>query len=226
MQRFPSCMTQAFTSALLYAALLAALGSLIAGHQGPPRRNPGVWLTTYAALLLPLSLLGVFEVRNGFTLAFPAVLLALVWCGAALGVGRVQPDRVGLRGLIGISLARIPVEWMLHRLYEEGSVPEAMTWSGTNLDILSGLGAFILFLYTFREKFPYTALRVWNILGLLLLANVVGTAVLSIPTRFQQLNFDHPNLAVTQYPFVLLPAVIVPAVLYSHLRLLGLGKKG
>lgn len=218
-------MTHAFTSALLFAALTAALGSLLAGHQGPPRRNPGTWLTMYAALLLPLSLLGVFDVRDGFTLLFPAVLLALVWCGFALGAGRTQPDRVGLRGLIGVSLARIPVEWMLHRLYEEGSVPEAMTWSGTNYDILSGIGALALFVCTFREKFPYTALRIWNIAALLLLLNIVATAVLSIPTRFQQLNFDHPNLAVTQYPFVLLPAVIVPAVLYSHLRLLGLGRK-
>lgn len=218
-------MTHAFTSALLYAALVAALGSLIGAHQGPPRRNPGVWLTTYAALLLPLSLLGVFELRNDFTPLFPAVLLALVGCIVALRVGTIKPDRLGVRALIGISVARIPVEWMLHRLYLEGSVPEAMTWSGTNLDILSGLGGLVFFLLSFREKFPYTALKIWNVVALLLLLNIVGTAALSIPTSFQQLNLDHPNLAVTQYPFALLPTVIVPAVLYSHLRLLGLGRK-
>jgi hypothetical protein len=57
----------------------------------------------------------------------------------------------------------------------------------------------------------------WNLLCLGLLINIVTLAVLSAPFPFQQLAFDQPNIAVLFFPFIWLPAFVVPAVLFAHL---------
>ncbi|MFY8109282.1 MAG: hypothetical protein ACOVO9_09830, partial [Bacteroidia bacterium] len=49
------------------------------------------------------------------------------------------------------------------------------------------------------------------------LANIVITAVLSAPTPFQVLSFEQANMGVFKFPFTLLPGLIVPLVLLSHL---------
>jgi hypothetical protein len=61
------------------------------------------------------------------------------------------------------------------------------------------------------------ALLVWNLICLGLLINIVTIAVITAPFPFQQLAFDQPNIAVLYFPFIWLPACIVPLVLLSHL---------
>jgi hypothetical protein len=52
---------------------------------------------------------------------------------------------------------------------------------------------------------------------LIFLANIVITAVLSAPTPFQVLSFEQANMGVFKFPLTLLPGLIVPLVLLSHL---------
>ncbi len=93
-----------------------------------------------------------------------------------------------------------------------------MTFEGRNFDILSGLTAPIIAWLAFRNgKTNPPLLIVWNIFALLLLINIVTNAVLSIPAPFQQMAFEQPNRAVLYFPFVCLPALVVPIVLFSHL---------
>jgi len=71
------------------------------------------------------------------------------------------------------------------------------------------------------------ALLIWNFICLALLLNIVFNAILSVPGVFQKFAFDQPNLAILAFPFALLPSVLVPLVLFSHLasiRLILLGK--
>ena len=56
----------------------------------------------------------------------------------------------------------------------------------------------------------------WNVLGFLLLANIVIVAMLSTP-RFRVFGEDRLNVFVTYTPFVWLPAVMVLAALAGHL---------
>jgi hypothetical protein len=56
----------------------------------------------------------------------------------------------------------------------------------------------------------------WNILGLALLVNIVGVAILSTP-RIQLFGPDRLNVWVMYPPFVWLPAVMVLAALAGHL---------
>jgi hypothetical protein len=93
-----------------------------------------------------------------------------------------------------------------------------MTFEGRNFDILSGLTAPIIFWVAFRNgKINRPLLIGWNILCLLLLLNIVTNAFLAFPGPFQQFAFDQPNRGVQFFPFIWLPSIVVPIVLFCHL---------
>jgi len=118
-----------------------------------------------------------------------------------------------------LSIVRIPVELVLYWLYSYKTIPQLMTFEGRNFDIVSGITAIAVFFICFKGKeVVYKKLLLaWNILGLVLLLNIVIHAVLSVPTPIQQFAFDQPNIAILYFPFTWLPCFIVPAVLLSHI---------
>ncbi|MBK9635957.1 MAG: hypothetical protein IPO64_16130 [Bacteroidetes bacterium] len=94
-----------------------------------------------------------------------------------------------------------------------------MTFKGWNFDILMGISAVFLLLYLLltKRKLSRAFILIWNLLGLLLLVNIVIIGILSAPLPIQQLAFDQPNIAVLQFPFIFLPALLVPLVFLSHI---------
>ncbi|WP_227871594.1 hypothetical protein [Flavobacterium kingsejongi] len=132
--------------------------------------------------------------------------------------GKALIDGLDIKTLTYIHTIRIPVELVLLWLCTYRMVPELMTFEGRNFDILSGISAPVIYYLTFRKQKTSTALLlIWNLICLGLLLNIAGNAVLSLPTPFQQFALDQPNIALLQFPFTLLPAVLVPLVLLSHL---------
>ncbi|MEL6637868.1 MAG: hypothetical protein AAFW73_15775 [Bacteroidota bacterium] len=131
------------------------------------------------------------------------------------------PSPLALPWLLAIHTVRVPVELILHQLYLRGDVPRLMTFVGWNYDILVGLSVILILLYYWWQgALPSRRfLLVWNGFGLLFLGIIVSLAVLSIPSPFQQLAFEQANRAVLIFPFTLLPGIIVPLVLLSHLRI-------
>ncbi|MBK9177469.1 MAG: hypothetical protein IPM46_14275 [Flavobacteriales bacterium] len=145
-----------------------------------------------------------------------ALLIAL-----ALPRGRAWLRGLPLFALTAIHALRLPVELVLHDGFEAGLVPQDMTYSGFNFDIVSGLTALAMMAWLRSRRPPgRSVLIVWNCCCLVLLVIVVTTAVLSIPSAVQRINFDQPNVLVTATPWVLLPAVLVPAVLFAHIAAL------
>ncbi|MBA2334244.1 MAG: hypothetical protein H0V90_04835 [Blastocatellia bacterium] len=127
-------------------------------------------------------------------------------------------ERLPLKTLTLLHVIRIPVEIVLLWLFQNGLVPEAMTFEGRNFDILSGITAPIVYWAAFRAGRTNRALlTAWNIFTLLLLLNIVTNAVMALPSPMQQIAFDQPNIAVTYFPFVWLPSIVVPIVLFSHI---------
>jgi hypothetical protein len=127
-------------------------------------------------------------------------------------------ERLPLQTLTYLHVIRIPVELVLLWLYQGGQVPQLMTFEGRNFDILSGLTAPLVAWLAFRHgKVNRPLLLVWNLLALGLLVNIVTHAILSFPFPFQQLAFEQPNRGVLYFPFIWLPAIIVPIVLFCHL---------
>ena len=145
----------------------------------------------------------------------PCVLL-LVGC-VLTPRGRSWMDTMVLRTLTWLHTIRIPVEIVLWLLVERKLLSESMSVGGTNFDILSGLSAPVIAILAFRSgRIDRRLLLVWNIVCTLLLFNVVITAALAIPSPLQQHSFDQPNAALLYFPYNLLPAVVVPLVLFAH----------
>lgn len=145
----------------------------------------------------------------------PLVLILVIFLTAS---GRRFVDSLNLRILTLLHTVRIPVEMVLWALFLYKTVPQAMTFEGRNLDIISGMTAPLVYYIVFVKKWAGPRwLLVWNILCLLLLLNIVVTAIIAAPFPFQQIAFDQPNIAVLYFPFCWLPCYVVPAVLFAHL---------
>ncbi len=148
-------------------------------------------------------------------LVVPAVLTIIIFF--VLRKGRRFIDGFDLDSLTLLHIVRIPVEVVLYLLFVYKAVPQVMTFEGANFDVLSGITAPVI-LYLYRKKsIGRGLLLVWNIVCLLLLLNIVVTAVLSLPLPFQKLGFEQPNVALLYFPYVWLPCCVVPLVLFSHL---------
>jgi hypothetical protein len=149
-------------------------------------------------------------------LLFPA-LLFLVYKFISRK-GRAFIDNLDLSKLTIIHIIRLPVELVLFWLLVHKSIPEAMTFHGRNFDIFSGITAPIVYYLGFVKKvISKNIILTWNFICLALLLNVVSNALLSLPARFQQFDFEQPNIALGFFPFLLLPAFLVPTVLFSML---------
>ena len=181
-------------------------------------------LVVWLLVQMVLGLSGFYLKTNAFpprfpVLGLPAVLL-LVGLLATRG-GRRFIDTLRLDQLTLLHIVRIPVEIVLLWLFLHKAVPQAMTFEGRNLDILSGLTAPVVYYFGFvKNNLSNKVLIVWNLLCLVLLINIVLTAVLAAPSPFQQIAFAQPNIAILYFPFVWLPSVVVPLVLLAHISAL------
>jgi len=150
-----------------------------------------------------------------FLIGLPVVLIVVLFLSKR---GRAFIDSFNTRRLTLIHTTRIPVETVLYFLMLAGLVPSLMTFEGSNYDILSGITAPVVYYLVFiAKKGGRRLLLAWNFLCLGLLINIVTIAILAAQTPFQRLAFDHPNIGVTYFPFIWLPGVVVPIVLFSHL---------
>jgi hypothetical protein len=127
-------------------------------------------------------------------------------------------EQLPLKILTLLSIIRIPVEIVLHWLYQNNTVPQAMTYEGWNFDILSGITAPFVFWLAFRNgKTNRPLLIVWNLVALALLINIVTIAIYYMDTPFHHVPLEQQNRAVLYFPFIWLPTIVVPIVLFAHL---------
>jgi hypothetical protein len=167
------------------------------------------------------SLAGYFKVTDTM---FPRLLLVVVppallmaWLFLARP-GKALMDRMNVDLLTMLHVVRTPIELVLYWSFIDKMVPHEMTFGGGNLDILSGLSApCIYYLGVMRAGMKWQLLVTWNFVCLGLLLNEIFRAVLSAPFFFQTIGIDQPNVLVLQFPFVLLPGIVVPVILCAHL---------
>jgi hypothetical protein len=112
---------------------------------------------------------------------------------------------------------RLPVELVLFGLFLSQMVPELMTFEGRNYDILMGITAPVVGWLYLTRRLSKKGLFAWNIVGLFLVSFILINGILSAELPFQQFGFEQPNRAVSFFPYVLLPATIVPIVVWTHL---------
>lgn len=113
---------------------------------------------------------------------------------------------------------RIPVEIFLWCLFMVQLLPEQLTFEGYNFDILSGILGLVLAILMYRGLRKSTMwLRLYNFLGLALLFTIVLMSILSMPTPFRQFMNEPSNVIMTIFPFIWLPAFLVPFAFGLHL---------
>ncbi len=184
-------------------------------------RSVIIMLFVWLALQSVISLSGFYTVTNGLPPRFVLLLLPPIILISSLFFtkkGMRFINSLDVKTLTLLHTVRILVELTLYGLYLHKAAPKIMTFEGSNFDILCGLTApFVYYFGYIKNILSRRVLITWNIICLLLLANIVVIAILSAPLSFQQFAFDDPNIAVLYFPFVWLPCCIVPIVLLAHL---------
>lgn len=154
----------------------------------------------------------------------PPPFAILVLSIVALGIGMAY-SRFGNRiaaaiplwVLVFVQAFRLPLELAMHGMYTRGIMPVQMTYTGLNFDIVTGAAAIpVAVLCATRHGSSRGIVAAWNVLGLILLINVVTVAILATPA-FRYFGEQSLNVWVTYPPFVWLPAVMVLAAFAGHL---------
>jgi hypothetical protein len=174
-----------------------------------------VWLAATAALahsgflsvwtalpprwpLLPLTALGTF-VLLGQTRTFRRLLAELPpW----------QP--------VALLTYRVGVELAFWRLHAEGLAPVQVTFDGRNFDVLVGLTAPVV---AAGVAFGWLGPRMtiaWNLFGLAMLANAIGTVATSTPGALHLSWPGEPFTAVAAWPVIWIPALLAPIAIFLH----------
>ncbi|MEK7954419.1 hypothetical protein [Luteolibacter soli] len=186
----------AIIATVALAAWLAYVGLI--GHAGVIR-NTDMKLPGVVFLFVPVLLfLAVFVVRT-------------------LGGNLVA---VPLTVLMALQSSRVIVELFIHQLWLDGIVPRMLTYSGANVDIYVGATALIVaWLSSHWERGRQLAV-IWNLLGLLALANVVVRAVLTAPGPLHLIHAEVPNLMIGTFPYMFIPGLFVPLAVVLHVSAL------
>lgn len=120
--------------------------------------------------------------------------------------------------LVYIQSFRVVMEFMLWLMLLNNLIPVQMSFEGLNYDILAGLSAPLIGYYVLSEgKWPRVAALLWNFAGLLLVFNITIISILSAPVPFRQFMNEPANTIVTYFPFVWIPAFIVPFAFIMHI---------
>jgi len=171
-----------------------------------------IWLLTLNSFFLDFS---AQPTRVIFITLPPALTIIILFSQRR---GRALIKNMPLVSLTYIHLTRIPVELVLWWLSSYGLLPLALTFEGQNFDILAGVSApFVAIFLIGKHRQQKIGVILWNLAGLILVVNILFQGVRTTPYFWNASISDVPNQAVLYFPFIFLPAIIVPIVIFSHL---------
>ena len=172
-----------------------------------------LWLAAQAAAALS-GLLGRFDVRPPPMVIWFASMVVMTLALAWSPFGRRFADKLPFVALIGFQAFRLPLELVMHRAAVAGIMPNVMSFTGYNFDIVTGATALPLALYAWRRPVPRWLIALWNVTGQILLLIIVGVAFAASPV-FRAFGDGQLNVWVTEFPYVWI-AVMVAAALFGH----------
>lgn len=176
----------------------------------------GIWVGALTVLTITgfLGDFGAFPPRFPIVLLVPFVFIYFVSRSKLL---KVVLEYIPQSWLLTVQFFRVPVEILIWCLFMGGATPIQMTFEGLNWDILSGiLGPIAALLLVAWKKNRKAIIIGYNIIGLLLLINIVTVAILSLPMPFRYFMNEPANTEVTNFPAVFLPGILVPLAYTLH----------
>lgn len=200
-----------FTALVLIVA--AAVVALVRRADGPATRV-AIGLAVYLAITYAVGAAGLLSADSPpIALLGPAFACSL-WFALRSRAGDALAARAPLLALVGLQAYRLPLELLMHQWSREGALPVQMTLAGQNWDIITGAAALLVAPLAARSRGLVLA---WNVLGLLLLINIVAVAVMSMPGPLRLFAADPPNVLVMRAPYTWLPAFLVQVALAGHI---------
>jgi len=187
--------------------------------SNPNLRGVLIGLIVWSSIQSVLAFEAFYQITNSIPPRFALVLIPsaiwLIWEFTTLNKRRVISQR-NLNISPFLHMVRLPMEIVLWQLYIHGTIPELMTFEGRNFDIVMGITAPVIGWLYIKGNLSLKVLRIWNVVGLILILFIMTNGILSAELPIQMFALDQPNKALTYFPFVLLPSIIVPLVIYTH----------
>lgn len=191
------------------------------------RQKPNVAVVFLATMVVSAAwMLGTFAAAAKGKLSFetrpPTMLFVfagvfILAFGAGISrFGKQLAAALPLAVLVGFQAFRFPLELLLHQAYREGLMPVQMSYSGRNFDIVTGVTAAILGLILWKRSLPKWIVQAWNVMGILLLTNILTVALLSTPLPIRRFFNEPANAWIKDAPYVWLPAVFVLLAIMGH----------
>jgi hypothetical protein len=151
---------------------------------------------------------------SGLPFFFGAIFVVSIYLGLSRMGGRIAVA-LPLASLVGFQAFRLPLEIVLHRWATDGTIPTSMTWSGQNWDIVSGVVALVAAPFANRHRRIAWAA---NLIGSVLLLNVIRVAVMSSPLPFAW-PVSPPLLLALHLPYAWIGPVCVGGAMAGHIIL-------
>ena len=207
--------------------ILTGLRAVLKKTKWGKSNQSKVFFGTIFILVIWVSLLTILS-TNGFFTEFnkfpprPALAilipLPIIFLIAFSKTGTQLLQLIPSHWLVFMQSFRIIVELLLLFAFMAGKLPVQMTFEGRNFDVLTGLFALPVGYLLARKKSYASKLAIaFNIIGIILLLNILVIAVLSMPTSIRYFMNEPSNTIVAQFPFILLPGVLVPIAYAMHI---------
>jgi hypothetical protein len=188
--RFALGVLAALCAWFIYVGVLGYLGVIANTRMFPP----GI-----ALIFVPVMVFfALFVFRVGSSAGTRAALAFPLWV------------------LIGTQAFRVGVELFIHQLWIDGLTPKTLTFAGANVDIYIGASAPVIAWLSMRGGWGQRIALLWNVLGLLSLANVVTRAALTAPGPLNLIHAEVPNRMIGMFPFMFIPGFFVPLAVVLH----------
>ena len=211
---------------IIITAVLGGLSlALTRAGWAPSRRGPimlgaAIILLGWFSTVLALAYAGVFEgVADRWpTIQFGILVpiaIGLVALSRSATVARIL-DAVPQRWLVGVQTYRaLGIIFIL--VLGAGRLPPHFALPAGWGDIAVGLLAPVVAIaYARAVSGGDTAVRIWNVFGLLDLVVAVGTGFLTSPSPFQLFSREAPNELISAFPLVMVPVFAVPLSVLLH----------
>lgn len=169
-----------------------------------------------------LAAAGILAARD----VMPPPMVLLIACVLALactfGLGRFGAhlaSNVPLMWLVSLQMFRLPLELVMHHGAERGILPMALSYGGYNYDIITGVGALLLFIiWKIRGSVSTSWVWTWNVIGIVCLAVITVIAIITSPMLHKLgTEPEHLNSWVLYFPYVWVPVVLVCLAVLSHI---------
>lgn len=168
------------------------------------------------------ALSGTLAQFNSFPPPMLMMIASVFVVSFAIGLSRFGRDaaaKLSFAALVGLQGFRFPLELVMHHAGNVGIMPVQLSYSGYNFDIVTGIGALLIFaLLNSDRAVPRSVLWAWNVWGSFCLVVIAIIAITTSPVV--RLFGDDPhnlNTWVLYFPYVWLPVVLVTVAISSHI---------